>query len=61
MEFVIPELSLLSGSYELTVAIFDEEDIYKYDYHTRLYPFRVRNPRRDEGVMRLSHRWQVKG
>lgn len=60
VDFVIPELSIFSGSYEITVAIFDEFDIYKYDYHTRLYPFKVSNPRHDEGVMRLTHKWVVK-
>ena len=59
LDFTIPSLSLLSGSYEITVAIFDEEDIYKYDYHTRLYPFRVTNARHDEGVARVTHGWKL--
>ena len=59
-DFVIPELGVLSGSYEITVAVFDEDDIYKYDYHTRLYPFTVTNRRRDEGTMRLTHSWEIK-
>ena len=59
LDFTIPTLSLLAGSYEITVAIFDEEDIYKYDYHTRLYPFRVQNTRHDEGVARVNHQWNL--
>ena len=59
LDFTIPTLTLLSGSYEITVAIFDEEDIYKYDYHTRLYPFKVKNARRDEGVARVKHEWRL--
>ncbi len=58
VEFTASELVLLSGSYEVTVAIFDEEDIYKYDYHTRLYPFRVVNTSHDEGVARVRHSWE---
>ena len=59
VDFVIPCLDILSGSYEVTVAIFDEADIYKYDYHARLYPFKVGNRRHDEGTMRLTHRWEI--
>ena len=59
LDFTIPTLTLLSGSYEITVAIFDEEDIYKYDYHTRLYFFRVKNDRHDEGVARVNHQWNL--
>ena len=61
VDFVVPNLHILSGSYEVTCAIFDEQDIYKYDYHTRLYPFWVENPRHDEGVMRMWHRWEMQG
>ena len=59
MDFVVPSLDVLSGSYEVTVAVFDEQDIYKYDYHARLYPFKVGNRRHDEGTMRLTHRWEI--
>ncbi len=59
IDFTMPTLTLLSGSYEITVAIFDEEDIYKYDYHTRLYPFKVKNERHDEGVTRVQHEWKL--
>ncbi len=59
VDFVVPSLDVLSGSYEVTVAVFDEQDIYKYDYHARLYPFKVGNRRHDEGTMRLTHRWEI--
>jgi len=58
IDFHLPRLQFLSGSYEVTAAIFDEQNIYKYDYHTCLYTFSVKNPIRDEGIVRVYHQWR---
>jgi ABC-type sugar transport system ATPase subunit len=46
--YTIPYLPLLEGLYHFTVATVDNADTVIYDYHDRLYPFRVDN--RGQGV-----------
>jgi lipopolysaccharide transport system ATP-binding protein len=46
--YTIPYLPLLEGLYHFTVATVDNADSVIYDYHDRLYPFRVDN--RNQGV-----------
>ena len=41
--FTIPDLTLLDGSYNFSVSAHNKEDTIMYDYHDRLYPFRVDN------------------
>lgn len=52
-------LPLLAGTYHLTVALFDSENVRPYDYHDRLYTIRVRTPGRDEGLVALDHDFEL--
>jgi lipopolysaccharide transport system ATP-binding protein len=39
--YTIPSLPLLEGLYEVSVAVINKDDTEMFDYHDRLYPFRV--------------------
>ncbi len=54
------QLPLLGGSYEASVAFYDQEHVYAYAWHHRLYPFRVLSARRDHGLVELRHRFHVR-
>jgi lipopolysaccharide transport system ATP-binding protein len=41
--YTIPQLPLLDGLYFVSVSLHDPSGINMYDYHDRLYPFRVVN------------------
>lgn len=52
-------LSLLPGTYRLSVAIFDASAEHAYDFHDRMYRFKIQSHRRgDHGVTFLAHQWQ---
>lgn len=55
-EAVIPGCPLLPGRYFVTVALFDADDVVKYDYHDRRYSFTVTGTTRDDGVSRIEMR-----
>jgi len=54
-----PDLPLLAGSYQASVAFYDKDHVYAYAWHHRLYPFRVVSDRPDHGVVLLRHRFSV--
>lgn len=54
-----PELPLLTGGYEASVAFYDKEHVYAYAWDHRLYPFRVTSERPDHGIVALRHRFSV--
>ncbi len=56
----IPSLALLEGEYVLSAAIVNETDTEIFDYHDRVYPFRVfSGPIRDGyGLVRLHGQWR---
>ncbi len=54
------ELPLLSGSYSISVAIFDKEHVYPYDWHFCMYPFVVRTQLKDHGLTYIGHEWDIK-
>jgi hypothetical protein len=56
----IDRLDLIEGSYTLDVAVHRENGA-PYDYHRRLYPFRVTSRVKDVGVFRPRHRWRFGG
>ncbi len=60
VDYVIPSLPLLSGRYDLTVAIYDETMLHPYDVHDRLYqvPVQSRGIGEKYGVLSLAGRWQ---
>lgn len=58
ISFELPDLSLLSGEYVLSLFLFDAKGVHLYDRHDRAYRFAVSNPSREVGLCRLSHRWR---
>jgi hypothetical protein len=57
--YTVASLPLLSGLYSVSVAVHNWEDTEMYDYHDRLYPFRVRAMEGTEqyGLLTLSGQW----
>jgi lipopolysaccharide transport system ATP-binding protein len=59
--YTIPDLALLEGVYQISVAVVNETDTETYDYHDRVYSFRVMNQgdNRQEryGLVTLSGEW----
>lgn len=60
VRFAIDSLDLVAGTYTLDVAAHRENGA-PYDYHRRLYSFRVTSPVKDIGVYRPRHRWRFEG
>ena len=62
ISFKIPELNLLDGSYQISVASTNWEDTELFDYHDRIYPFRVGNigdrVKEKYGMMTVNGVWQ---
>jgi ABC-type polysaccharide/polyol phosphate transport system ATPase subunit len=56
VEFRIPRLDLVEGTYKLDVAIH-KLDGYPFDYHRLLYTFRVKSRTKDVGIYRPDHSW----
>jgi hypothetical protein len=54
-----PEVPLLAGAYEASVAFYDKDHVYAYAWDHRLYPFRVVSDRPDHGLVYLRHRFRV--
>lgn len=61
----IPSLPLLEGLYQISAAIVNWEDTDTYDFHNRLYAFRVDNTQMDNvecyGLMTFGGEWQFLG
>ncbi len=59
----IPRLTLLDGDYLISISAHHPDGITMYDYHDRLYPFRVDNQgsgfRERFGLMSMLGDWQV--
>ncbi len=60
VRFVVDRLDLVEGTYKFDVAVH-KLDGYPYDYHRQLYTFRVKDRRKDVGIYRPPHRWEVTG
>jgi lipopolysaccharide transport system ATP-binding protein len=62
IDFVIPQLPLLEGSYLFSAAIHDYEGKHAYDFHDRAYAFRVPpsvQNRGRYGTMHIPCRWRL--
>jgi lipopolysaccharide transport system ATP-binding protein len=62
VSYTIPQLPLLDGLYFVSVSLHDPSGINMYDYHDRLYPFRVANlpdneVREQSGLITLQGVW----
>ncbi len=60
VRFVIDRLDLVEGTYTFDVAAH-KLDGFPYDYHRQLYTIRVKARRKDVGIYRPPHRWEVTG
>jgi ABC-type glutathione transport system ATPase component len=58
VEVTIDSLDLIAGSYFVDVAVH-AEDGTPYDYHSRRYPFSVRDDATEHGVTKIRHRWRI--
>jgi lipopolysaccharide transport system ATP-binding protein len=62
VRYMVPHLTLLDGLYHISVAVVNQTDTETYDYHDRLYSFRVQNSgaraREHLGVLTLRGEWQ---
>lgn len=60
--YTIPNLVLLEGRYQFSVAVTNQDDTQMFDYHDRAYPFRVDNHGIDiserYGLMILNGEWR---
>ena len=54
-----PKLPLLSGQYEVSVAIFDQHHLKPYIWHNRLYSFEIASQFEDHGIIKLHHDWGI--
>jgi len=60
VRFTVPALPLLKGLYFVSVAVHNEADTEIFDYHNRMYAFRVlESANVGYGLMRLSGRWSL--
>ena len=55
-----PALNLQGGSYDATVAVYDPKRHHFHEFHDRLYPFGVRDPRSTGGVAWMDYSWTVR-
>jgi lipopolysaccharide transport system ATP-binding protein len=59
VDFTIEKLPLQTGKFEVTVAVADSNCTTAYDWHDRLYSFKVHNPTRDLGIFHIEGDWSV--
>ncbi|MCX7680604.1 MAG: ABC transporter ATP-binding protein [Anaerolineae bacterium] len=61
ISYRVPALPLLEGTYLVSVSSHNEADTVMYDFHDRLYPFKVSQFSTDSeprGVVELGGRWE---
>ncbi len=51
-------LNLLPGKYRISVAIWEKDEKFAYDYHYAYYKFEVISDKKDHGVLFLEHKWK---
>lgn len=59
VRYIQDSFSLLEGTYVVSVAVVSDDDTEMYDYHDRLYPFRVHAAadKKQSGLVDLGGRW----
>jgi lipopolysaccharide transport system ATP-binding protein len=61
VEYTVPQLPLLEGTYYISVSSHNWEDSEMYDFHDRLYPFQVvPSPTERYGMITLQGHWTWK-
>ena len=58
VEVTIDALALVTGRYFVDVAVHAADGM-PYDYHSRRYPFSVRDDAAERGVTKIQHRWRI--
>ncbi len=62
--YTVPQLALLDGGYQISVAAHHADGIQMYDYHDRLYDLRVDNRKgvvhEHHGMLSLLGSWQIR-
>jgi len=62
VRYTIPYVPLLEGLYQFSVAVVNQSDTETFDYHDRLYPFRIINRggevKEQYGLVTLQGEWQ---
>jgi len=62
IQYTVRSLPLLEGAYYLSVAVHNWEDTRMFDYHNRLYPFRVLPSEGERyGIVTLKGEWSWNG
>jgi lipopolysaccharide transport system ATP-binding protein len=64
MEYTIPSLPLLKGSYLFSAAIYDSKARHAYDHHHQAYTFHVTESdsvRERQGMIHIPGHWQLTG
>lgn len=54
-----PSLPLLTGTYRISVALWDKHHLKPYAWHNRLYTLTMRADREDHGIIVLPHDWAM--
>jgi ABC-type polysaccharide/polyol phosphate transport system ATPase subunit len=58
VEVTLDALALVAGRYFVDVAVH-AADGTPYDYHSRRYPFSIRDDAAERGVTKIHHRWRI--
>ena len=60
VDYIVPNLPLLPGDYQLTCSIYDYHSIHPYDHHHRMYPFSVGwgGTEEREGAIHIPCQWE---
>jgi len=59
LDFIIKNLPLQGGKFDVTVAVASPDYKTQYDLHDQRYSFYVHNPTRDEGIFAMHGTWMV--
>lgn len=59
VQYIVPKLLLLQGSYVIDVGLFSNEGIVMLDYKESIYDFDVSNPYFSEGQFYMEHFWKI--
>jgi ABC-type polysaccharide/polyol phosphate transport system ATPase subunit len=54
----LPSLLLGAGRYRLSVAIWDKDELWPYDYHPGCYKFEIEGDNPDGKLLHLASRWE---
>ncbi|WP_435922667.1 ABC transporter ATP-binding protein [Paenibacillus sp. DYY-L-2] len=59
VKYIIPRMPLLSGTYCIDVGLFNNEGIVCLHYRENVVDFNITNKYFSEGIVYMTHRWEV--